>query len=330
MLKEQLSLTALAAKVPASRRGTAAFILVMLGSLGIQSSTALVSGLFDQFSPMAVAGLRMGCAAIILLIFVRPNPAALKKYDWPQVLIYGFVVVLMTLGYFNAVKYIPLGIAVTIEYLGAFVISLVGIRRWQDSLLSLGALLGVILITGPTIESHQLQGYLWAALSACCMAGYTFLSARMVGGSPALAGLKGLTLSVTLAAILLLPWSLPAAGAVDSSGWLRIFAAGTLGVALAYSADAIAGKLTSAAVIGVLFSLDPVNGALIGILMMGQLLPWPAYLGIVLITVSGAVLVWKTNRSAISISSHTAMLQVLANPATGQQSQLGHKKTRDT
>ena len=118
----KFSIASFAQTIPAHHRGTAAFILVVLGSLAIQSSTALLSHLYTDFSPLSVAGLRMGAAALILALLVRPNPLALKKTDWPQVLIYSVVVCLMTTGYFQAIKYrrwelsSPLNIWVPSEY----------------------------------------------------------------------------------------------------------------------------------------------------------------------------------------------------------------------
>lgn len=316
---------ALAEKIPASQRGTAAFVLVMLGSLAIQSSTALLSPLFVIYSPIAVAGLRMGAAALLLALVVRPNPFALKKSDWPQVIIYSVIVCLMTTGYFQAVHYLPLGIVVTIEYLGAFGVSLLGVKRFKDGLLSLGALAGVVLIAGPTFEKSQVIGYLFALLSALSMAGYTLLSARLGNGSQAVAGLKGLTLSICGSALIFAPFSVPVISHLDADQWLRVAFGGVLGVAFAYSADALAGRLTSAAVIGVLFSLDPVNGALIGLIILGEVLPLWSYLGILLIAVSGAVLVWKTNRSAIKLGTNTAMLEAIVSTKTGQLPQITDK-----
>lgn len=313
-----LNLRGMAASVPPKRRGTAAFVLVMAGSLGIQASTAILSHLFVEFSPIAVAGLRMGAAALILLVLVRPNPFAVKRSDWPQVIVYALVVSVMTLGYFQAVHYLPLGIVVTIEYLGAFGVSLLGVRRARDGLLSLGALVGVALIAGPTFEAGQLVGYFFAALSALCMAGYTLLSAKMGSGSQAVSELKGLTLSITISALIFSPFSVPAIPQLSGADWVRVLLGGALGVAFAYSADSLAGRLTSAAVIGVLFSLDPVNGALIGILLLGEVLPLSAYVGIVVIAISGAVLVWKTNRSAIELGTNTAMLEAIVSTKTGQ------------
>lgn len=305
-------------RIPSQHRGSAALGFVLLGSLGIQGSTAIVSELFPVLGAAATSGLRMLVAAIFLVIVIRPNPFALKKSDWPQVIIYGFVAAFMTAAYYAAVQYIPLGIAVTIEYLGAFFIALLGIRRLRDGFLACGALVGVALIAGPTFGHYDLRGYLWAICTALCMTGYTLLSANMGRSSEATSGLKGLTLSIVLAAILLTPFSIPALPTVNAEGWLRLAIAGIFGVALAYSADSIAGRLTSSAVIGVLFALDPVVGSVVGWLFMGQILSFWTYAGITLIVVSGALLVWQTNKTGLAVPTSTTLLDAAVSTKTGQ------------
>lgn len=304
--------------IPPKHRGTVALGLVLVGSLGIQTTTAFVSPLFEHFAPLTITGFRMLFAALLLGILVRPNPFALKKQDWPPVLLYSVVAALMTVFYYSAVKYIPLGIAVTFEFLGAFVVALLGVRRIRDALLALGALAGVVLIAGPTLGSYPLIGYLFTAANALTMAGYTLLSANMGRSSEATSGLKGVTLSLTIAALVLTPWSLPHASQMDGDAWLRLVCAGFFGVALAFSADSLAGRLTSSAVIGVLFALDPVMGSLIGWVMLDEVLGFLAYLGIASIVVSGALLVWQTNKSGIKVSTDTVLLDAVVSTKTGQ------------
>lgn len=307
-LTDQKSHTSLVDRISHQHRGTAAFGLVFAGSLGIQLSTAVAAPLFEAFSPVSAAGMRALVAAIFLGILVRPNIFALRARDWPQVVIYAVVTSCMSAFFYLAVARIPLGIAVTIEFLGAFVVSLLGVRRLRDSLFAVAALAGVVMIAGPTFTSDNWSGYLFAALGATCMGSYTLLSARMGAGSEATAGLKGLTISLWLSALMLAPFSVPHLHQLDALGWVRIIIAGIFGIALAFSADNLAGRLTSSAVIGVLFSLDPVIGALVGTLIMEQVLSLWAYAGIILIAVSGALLVWKTNRSAIAIEAFTTSI----------------------
>lgn len=291
-------------RIPAEHRGTAAFLLILTGSLGIQTSAAIVSPLFETLGASTVAALRALIAALVLWVLVRPNPLALRKNDVLQVLVYGLVLTLMSICFYNAVHSIPLGVAVTFEYLGAFAVALLGVRRLRDGLVALVALVGVVLIAGPTLAGgSDPLGFVWALGSAASMAGYTIYSARMGSGSTATSGLKGTALSLAFSAVLMLPLSLPAVPALDGEAWFKLALSAIVGVALAYSADNIAGQLTSAAVIGVLFSIDPVVGAAVGAVLLGEILtPW-SYLGILLVAASGAYIVWRTNRSAIALST---------------------------
>ncbi|MFW0112355.1 EamA family transporter [Rothia sp. CCM 9416] len=291
-------------RIPAEHRGTAAFLLILTGSLGIQISAAIVSPLFESLGASRVAALRTLIAAVVLWVLVRPNPLALGKKDACQVLVYALVLSLMSVCFYNAVHYIPLGVAVTFEYLGAFTVALLGVRRLRDGVFALVALVGVVLIAGPTLAGgyHPL-GFIWALGAATAMAGYTLYSARLGSASPATSGLKGTALSLALSAMLMLPLSLPAVPELDSGTWFKLALSAIIGVALAYSADNIAGQLTSAAVIGVLFSIDPVVGATVGTVLLGEILtPW-SYLGILLVAASGAYIVWRTNRLAIALSA---------------------------
>lgn len=294
----------LAERVPLEHRGTAAFGLVLAGSLGIQVSAAIVSPLLGEYSPAGVSALRVLLAACVLWVLVRPRPLALGRADLPQVLVYGLVLTAMNICFYQAIAAIPLGVAVTFEYLGAFAVALLGVRRLRDGLFAFLALVGVVLVAAPTLAGdYRPAGFLWALGAAAAMAGYTIFSARMGTSSPATAGLRGTALSMAVSALLQLPLALPLARTLDSDGWWKVALAATLGIALAYSADNLAGQLTSAATIGVLFSIDPVMGALVGTVLLGEILHPASYLGILLVAASGAYIVWRTNRSAIQLST---------------------------
>lgn len=303
-------------RVPAKHRGTAAFLLILTGSLGIQISAAIVSPLFEVLGASTVAALRALVAAVVLWVIVRPNPRALQASDVPPILVYGLVLTVMGVCFYNAVHSVPLGVAVTFEYLGAFAVALLAVRRLRDGLVAFAALVGVVLISGPTLAGgSDPVGFLWALGAAVSMAGYTVYSARMGSGSPATSGLKGTTLSLAFSALLLLPLSLPALPALDGTAWVKLALSAVVGIALAYSADNIAGQLTSAAVIGVLFSIDPVVGAVVGTVLLGEILTLGSYLGIMLVAVSGAYIVWRTNQSAIALTASVEGLKLSQSTA---------------
>ncbi|WP_058743618.1 EamA family transporter, partial [Rothia kristinae] len=241
----------LAERIPKKHRGTAALIAVLIGSTGIQVTTAVATGLFERFSPPTVSGLRLLTAAVILLAVARPRFWRFTRRDWTAVLSYGVVASLMNVFFYLAVQRIPLGVAVTIEYLGAFTVAILGVRRLQDGIFALGALAGVAMIAGPTFGSTDWWGYLFAALAAAAMCGYTLLSARIGSGAPASSGIRGLAVSITIGALLWLPATATAIPRMTGQDWLLAAFIGAFGLALAFSCDAFAASATGPAVVGV-------------------------------------------------------------------------------
>ncbi|MCP3426266.1 EamA family transporter [Rothia sp. AR01] len=298
-------------RIPHRHRGTAAVLAVLLGATALQSTAALATTLFERLGPTGVSGLRMLTAAVFLLAVARPAFWRFTRRDWASVVSYGIVASLMNVFFYLAVDRIPLGVTVTIEYLGAFAVALIGVRRVRDGLFAVGALAGVVMIAGPTVGSTDLLGYLFAACAAASLAGYTLLAGKIGTGTPASSGIKGLSVSIAIGAILLSPATAGAIPHMVPSDWALVACIGVVGLALAFSCDALAVTLTSPAAAGVFFSLDPVVSSLVGILLLGQLLPPLAYVGIGLIVLSGAAVTWRANRSAAQLAAHTASLRAV-------------------
>lgn len=290
------------ARLGNTSNGLIAALAVLMGSLGIQISSMVSFSLFDSYTTMGVSGLRMVIAAVVLLAIARPNIRALGKADWRGILVFGVAMAAMNVFFYLALDRLPLGVAVTLEFLGAFSVAMLSARRLRDGLFALLALVGVVLIAGPAADFDPL-GYLFGLGAAAAFAIYTVMSARIGTASEASSGLKGLALSVSVAAVVLLPFSVPQIPRVDGADWGLLALTGLLGVAFTFSMDMFAAHLTSAATVGVLFSIDPVTGALVGALLMGQSLSPAAYLGIVMVASSGAFVIWRTNRAAAKFAA---------------------------
>ncbi|MCT1367981.1 DMT family transporter [Kocuria massiliensis] len=301
----------LISRIPPSRRGSAALLAVLIGSTGIQTTTAVASTLFEKFHPVSVSGLRMTTAAVVLLLIARPRFWRFAKADWISVVSYGVVTSLMNVFFYLAVERIPLGVAVTVEYLGAFTVAMIGVRKFRDGLFAMGALAGVVLIAGPTFGDTDLLGYLFAALASASMAGYTILSGKISSGTEASSGIRGLAVSIAVGAILWSPATAMAVPHMTMGDWGIAIFIGAVGLALAFSCDAMAVSLTSPATVGVFFSMDPVVSSLVGLGLLGQLLTTEAYVGIALIVISGAAVTWRANRSAAAIATHTEALKLI-------------------
>ncbi|WP_051687706.1 EamA family transporter [Curtobacterium sp. S6] len=315
----------LVSRIPPSRRGSAALLAVLIGSTGIQTTTAVASTLFEKFHPVSVSGLRMTTAAVVLLIIARPRFWRFSKADWFSVASYGVVSSLMNVFFYLAVERIPLGVAVTVEYLGAFTVAMLGVRKVKDGLFAMGALAGVVLIAGPTFGHTDLLGYLFAALAATSMAGYTILSGKISGGTEATSGIRGLAVSIGIGAILWSPATAMAVPHMTLGDWGIAIFIGAVGLALAFSCDALAANLTNPAVVGVFFSLDPVVSSLVGLALLGQVLSVSAYVGIALIVVSGAAVTWRANRSAAAITTHTEALQLIRTSGIPRVNRRDHR-----
>lgn len=262
--------------------------LVAFGSLSIQLSSFAASKVFEDLGTPAASAGRMLIAAVVLLAVFRPRLRGLTRTDWIGIAVYGGSMALMNLSLFAAVERMPLGIAVTIEFLGPCAVALLASRRMWEGLCALLALGGVALIAGPSGDAN-LAGIAFASMAALSFAVYTVF-AEKVGKSGG--GMGNLALSVAFAALLLLPFGIARAGDVTAThlGWLAI--SGICGAVIGYGMDTLAARVTSGRVIGTLFSIDPVMGLVIGWLVMGQTISSYSLAGIVVVAAAGALLVW--------------------------------------
>lgn len=271
-----------------------AVVLVLIGSLGVQVSAALAMDLFDSVGVLGTSALRLVIAAVVLLAIFRPTLRGRSRGEWAGIVLYGVAMAAMNALLYLAIDRIPLGIATTIDFLGPCLVALAASRRLREGLLALLAFAGVALIAGFGGPLDGL-GLLFAALAGASFGLYTLLAAH-IGKSEG--GLGNMSLSVAVGAVLMLPLAVPAAPRVEPLHWGVLALSALLGMALAFAVDTMAGRLTSARVIGVLFAFDPVVGTIIGALWLGQDLTLPALGGIALVIVAGAGIVWLAGARA--------------------------------
>ena len=278
---------------PRGSTGTSA-VLVLFGSAGVQVSSSISATLFSTYGPIPVSCLRMVLAAIVLLVAVRPRLRGRDLRQWMAIVMYGVAMAAMNITLYLALERIPLGIAVTLEFLGPCAVALAASRKLREAACALLALTGVGLISLGPGSYFDALGYLFALMDAACFGLYTIFAAK-VGKTGT--GLDGLALSVTVAALLTLPVSIIHAPHVSGTHWWLLALSALLGVVLPYGVDTIAGRLTSARVVGTLFAIDPAMGALIGALLLGQTITITAIAGILIVSLSGALLVWAAGHA---------------------------------
>ncbi|WP_394159526.1 EamA family transporter [Galactobacter valiniphilus] len=277
---------------------------VALGSSALQVSSVIAAGLFAALGPFETSGLRLLIAAVLLLIVFRPRLRGRSRADWFGIVGYGVAMAAMNACLYAAIDRIPLGIAVTLDFLGPCVVALAASRHVREALCALGAFVGVLLISlGPGGYFDPL-GYAFALGGAVFFGLYTVMASRV---GKADGGLGDLALSVGVAAVLTLPFSLPHLASVTAPQWGLLAVSAVLGVAFTFTMDTLAGRVADARVVGTWFALDPVLGSLAGLLFMSQALTWSAGAGIVLVAASGALLVWVAGRRTPSLSPDGAV-----------------------
>jgi inner membrane transporter RhtA len=213
--------------------------------------------------------MRLVFAAAVLVVVWRPS-LRIARRDWPVIVGYGVVLASMNMLFYLALERIPLGIAVTVEFLGPLAVAIIGSRRWLDALWALLAAGGVVLLA-QTGGGMDLLGLLFALGAGACWGGYILLSAAL--GSRSSDG-TGLALAMVCAGLVVAP-----IGVVDSGSALlspTVLIVG-LGVALMssvipYSLELEALRKIPPRVFGVLMSMEPAVAAVAGLLVLGEAL----------------------------------------------------------
>jgi inner membrane transporter RhtA len=242
-------------------------MLVLAGIFSVQLGAALAKTLFPIAGAIGVVTLRLGFAAAILLVAWRPSPR-MSRRAWLVVIGFGTVLGVMNAVFYEAISRLPLGVAVTIEFLGPLAVAIGGSRRWRDVLWAVLAAGGVALLTDGGGRLSWL-GLVFALGAATCWALYILLSARLGAQT---SGGGGLAIAMAIGGLLVLPF-----GVVESGATLvrPVALVAGLGVALLssvvpYSVELEALRRIPPRVFGVLMSLEPAVAALCGLVVLGQ------------------------------------------------------------
>ncbi|OIH97237.1 transporter [Curtobacterium sp. MCBA15_001] len=252
-------------RVPAPLLALAAIVSVQLGA-------AVAKTRFDEVGSVGAATLRLVIGALVLALVVRPRVRHWHRAQWLGAVGLGLALGGMNVFIYLAFASIPIGVAVTIEFLGPLALSLVHTRRWRDALWAALALAGVVLLgVGPSAVT-QLAGVAFAVAAAACWAGYIVMN-RHVGSI--IPGVDGLVVSMLVAMVVSLPFGLGTAvrGVVADPSLLVVFGiVAVLSSVLPYALEMLALRRMPTRVFGVLQSLGPAIAALAGLVVLGEAL----------------------------------------------------------
>jgi inner membrane transporter RhtA len=260
--------------------------LVLGAVASLQVGAALAKGLFDELGAAGTVWLRLAVAAVVLLAVWRPRVRALRPGQLGVAVVFGLTLAAMNLCIYEAMARMPIGLAVTLEFVGPLGVAVAGSRRPLDLAWVGLAGAGVVALSGGGSDLDP-AGVAFALAAGGFWAGYILLGARVGRAIP---GGGGLALAMGVGAVAVAPLGLPSGGAaLLDPGLLAAGAAvALLSSIIPYSLELEALRRLPARVFGVLMSLEPAVAALAGLVVLGQALAGRDWLAIGLVVVASA------------------------------------------
>jgi len=278
----------MASTATAGGRTRGAALLVLASIVSVQCGAALATTLFDEIGAAGAVFLRAGFGALVLLGLTRG--AVLRVREWPHrdVILLGVAVAAVNLFFYAALDRLPLGITVTLEFVGPLGVAIAASHRRRDLVWALLAAIGIVLLSdGSGSEGVDALGVALALTAGAFWAAYIVLSDRVGDLAP---GAGGATMAAVISALLVAPLGLAQGGGeILTPTHLAIGAAiGVLSTAVPYVFEIEALRRITRAVFGVLMSLEPAVAAAIGFLALSQNLDALEVLAITFVVIASA------------------------------------------
>ena len=256
--------------------------LVVGGIASVQFGSAIAATLFDRIGPGGAVLLRLLTGTMVLSLIWRPRFRATPRRDLILAAGFGLILAGMNLTFYHSIQRIPLGIAVTIEFIGPLGVAVIGSRRVLDLVWAGLAVAGIVALMHGDVHSLDPLGVMFAAIAGLLWGAYILVNARL---GRAFTDGSGLTMAMFVGTLVAFPFGVAEGG----SGLLSVevlllgLAVGILSSAIPYSFELEALRRIATRVFGVLMSLEPAMAALAGFIILGQALSGREALGISLV-----------------------------------------------
>lgn len=245
--------------------------LVIAGTLSVQFGGALAFTLFDEVGAAGTTLLRLLLSALMLLALARPSLRGRSRSDMKLAVAFGVNLGVMNICFYEAISRLPLGIAVTIEFLGPIVVAGALAHKASHWLWVFMAGLGVLLLAAPWTESANLDltGLAFAACAAFAWGTYIMLSQRLVKRFKAGDGIA--IASVVGTALVLIPGIVSGGSQLLNPSVLLVgLGVALLSSAIPFTTESEAMRRMPARVFSTLMSLEPAVAAMVGLIVLGQ------------------------------------------------------------
>lgn len=263
-----------------------AVFLLIIAMVSIQGGATIAKNVFPVLGPAGTSALRLFFAMVILWIIFRPWKKAITKDQLKKLSVYGVCLGLMNLSFYYALERIPLGLAVSLEFLGPLSVAIFSSRKKVDYIWAVLAGIGIFLIVPELKGASAIDpiGALLAVVAGAFWAGY-ILYGKKAGKD--IDGTLAATWGMTFAAIIVIPAGIFTSAEKIFSLDILLFGIGIaiLSSALPYTLEMFSLKKLPTKTFGVLMSLEPAIAAIAGLLFLDEhlsILQWSAMLLIML------------------------------------------------
>ena len=268
-------------------RRASAVALVLAAACSVQGGAAVAKTLFPELGPPGVVFLRLLFGSAALWAIARPELRGRERADLQLVAALGVVLVSMNISFYEALDRAPLGVVVTVEFLGPLAVAVLGSRKASDFVWVAFAAAGVALLADGGGTAAKPLGIVLAAVAGCFWALYILLSVRV---GRAFTGASGLAPAMALGALLMAPWGIISAGHHLRDAQLvgAAVGVGLLSSALPWSLELEALRRLPSHVFSVVLSLEPAVAAAAGVLFLHEHLHGRSWLAIALVVCASA------------------------------------------
>jgi inner membrane transporter RhtA len=274
---------------------------LVLGAIAsVQFGSAIAATLFARIGPGGAVWLRLLFGTVILVPLWRPRWHGRTRRELLLAGLFGLILAGMNFTFYSAIHRIPLGIAVTFEFVGPLMVAIAGSRRPLDLVWVTLAAAGILALTRGGVHHLNGLGVALALLAGCFWAAYILVNARV---GRAFEGATGLSLAMCVGSVVMIPLGVAQGGShlLEPRSLLLGAAVGLLSSAIPYSFENEALRRIDPAVFGVLMSIEPAMAALAGFIVLGQGLAARAVLGIALVVIASVGAARRTREAPVAL-----------------------------
>lgn len=263
-------------------------ILVLISIASTQLGSAFAKNIIQELGSITTVLLRIGLGAIALLLIQRPQVKGYSRADYLVLILFGLGMAAMNLSFYAAIARIPLGVAVTLEFIGPLGVACANSRRILDLLWIFLAGVGIFLLAPVTGSSLDPMGVGLALLAGFFWGTYILLSARVGKIFAEIDGVALMAAALVIGTLGLLPLGVLSGDLTRLEPQFLVAGLGVaiLSSAIPYTFELEALKKLPVRVFGVLMSLEPAIASILGFIILRETLELRAIVAVILVTLA--------------------------------------------